>query len=101
MSGPNLTPGSPQRTTASADAVMKGHGFYNEHSRPQQTADSLGLPLLGRTVEEMTVPQGAEPAAVADFGAAQGRNSLGADAPRRREDTKADDVLHPDSGYPH
>src|SRR5919112_6474297 len=77
MSGPNLTPGSPQRTTASADAVMKGHGFYNEHSRSQQTADSLGLPLLGRAVEEMTVPQGAEPAMVADFGAAQGRNSLG------------------------
>jgi hypothetical protein len=56
---------------------MKGHGFYNEHSRPQQQADSLGLPLLERAVEEMTVPQGAEPAAVADFGAAQGRNSLG------------------------
>src|SRR5918998_5106687 len=77
MSGPNLTPGSSQRTTASADAVMKGHGFYNEHSRPQQKADSLGLPLLERAVEEITVPQGAEPAAVADFGAAQGRNSLG------------------------
>src|SRR3712207_3504621 len=77
MSGPNLTPGSPQRTTASADAVMKGHGFYNEHSRPQQTADILGLPLLGRAVEEMTVPQGAESVAVADYGAAQGRNSLG------------------------
>ncbi len=77
MSGPNLTPGSPQRTTASADAVMKGHGFYNEHSRPQQQADSLGLPLLERAVEEMTVLQGTEPAAVADFGAAQGRNSLG------------------------
>jgi hypothetical protein len=77
MSEPNLTPGSSQRTTASADAVMKGHGFYNEHSRPQQKADSLGLPLLERAVEEITVPQGAEPAAVADFGAAQGRNSLG------------------------
>ena len=77
MSGPNLTPGSSQRTPASADAVMKGHGFYNEHSRSQQQADSLGLPLLERAVEEMTVPQGAEPAAVADFGAAQGRNSLG------------------------
>jgi hypothetical protein len=77
MSGPNLTPGSAQRTTASADAVMKGHGFYNEHSHPQQKADSLGVPLLERAVEEMTVPQGAEPAAVADFGAAQGRNSLG------------------------
>jgi hypothetical protein len=77
MSGPNLTPESAQRTTASADAVMKGHGFYNEHSHPQQKADSLGVPLLERAVEEMTVPQGAEPAAVADFGAAQGRNSLG------------------------
>jgi hypothetical protein len=77
MSEPNLTPGSSQRTTASADAVMKGHGFYNKHSRPQQKANSLGLPLLERAVEEMTVPQGAEPAAVADFGAAQGRNSLG------------------------
>src|ERR687897_2780512 len=76
MSGPNLTPGSSQRTTASADAVMKGHGFYNEHSHAQRKADSLGVPLLERAVEEMAVPQGAEPAAVADFGAAQGRNSL-------------------------
>jgi S-adenosylmethionine-dependent carboxyl methyltransferase len=76
MSEPNLTPGSAQRTTAPADAVMKGHGFYNEHSRPQQNADSLGLPLLERAVEELNVPQGAELAAVADFGAAQGRNSL-------------------------
>jgi len=77
MSGHNRTPASSQITTASVDAVMKGHGFYNEHSHPQQKADSLGLPLLERAVEEMTVPQGAEPAAVADFGAAQGRNSLG------------------------
>src|SRR5919202_5336724 len=76
MSGSNLTPGSSKRTTASADAVMKGDGFYNEHSRPQQKADSLGLPLLERAVEEMTVPLGQEPTAVADFGAAQGRNSL-------------------------
>ena len=76
MSGSNLAPGSSQRTAASADAVMKGHGFYNEHSRPQQKADSLGLPLLERAVGEMTVPQGAEPATVADLGAAQGRNSL-------------------------
>jgi hypothetical protein len=77
MSGSNLTPGSAQRTTASADAVMKGHGFYNKHSRPQHKADSLGLPLLERAVEEMAVPRKAEPAVVADFGAAQGRNSLG------------------------
>jgi len=76
MSGPNLTPESSQRTTASADAVMKGRGFYNKHSRPQQKADSLGLPLLEKAAEEMTVPQGTELAAVADFGAAQGRNSL-------------------------
>jgi hypothetical protein len=77
MSGPNLTAGSSQRTTSSADAVMKGHGFYNEHSRSQQQADSLGLPLLERAVEEMAVLQEAEPAVLADFGAAQGRNSLG------------------------
>src|SRR5215217_47675 len=76
MSRSNLTPGSAQRTALSADAVMKGQGFYNEHSRPQQKADSLGLPLLERAVGEMTVPQGPEPATVADFGAAQGRNSL-------------------------
>ena len=57
MSGSNLTPGSSQRTVASADAVIKGPGFYNEHSRPQQKADSLGLPLLERAVGEMTVPQ--------------------------------------------
>jgi hypothetical protein len=76
MSGPNLTSTSAQRITTSADEVMKGHGFYDEHSHPQQKTDSLGLPLLERAVEEMTVPQGAEPEAVADFGTAQGRNSL-------------------------
>src|SRR5919199_222286 len=76
MSGPNLTPGSAQNTESADAAVMKGHGFYNEHSRPQQNANSLGLPLLERAVGEMTVPQGPEPATVADFGAAQGRNSL-------------------------
>jgi hypothetical protein len=76
MSGPNLTPGSAQNTASADAAVMKGHGFYNEHSRPQQKADSLGLPLLERAVGQMTLPQGVEPATVADFGAAQGRNSL-------------------------
>ena len=76
MSGPNLTPGSTQNTASADAAVMKGHGFYNEHSRPQQKADSLGLPLLERAVGQMTLPQGVEPAMVADFGAAQGRNSL-------------------------
>src|SRR5918993_882339 len=76
MSEPDLSPGSSQKTTPSADVVMKGRGFYNEHSRPQQKADSLGLPLLERAVGEMTVPRGAELATVADFGAAQGRNSL-------------------------
>jgi hypothetical protein len=61
MSGPNLTPESAQRTAVSADAVMKVHGFYNEHSHPQQKADSLGVPLLERAVEEITVPRGQSP----------------------------------------
>jgi hypothetical protein len=39
MSGPDLSPGSSQKTTPSADAVMKGRGFYNEHSRPQHKAE--------------------------------------------------------------
>ena len=76
MSEPNLTPDSAQNTASADAAVMKGHGFYNEHSRPQQKADSLGLALLERAVGEVSVPQGPEPATVADFGAAQGRNSL-------------------------
>ena len=101
MSGPNLTPGSAQNTGSADAAVMKGHGFYNEHSRPQQTADSLRLPFLGRAVEKMTVPQGAEPAVVADFGAAQGRNSLGPTRLAVEKIPTADDVLLPDSGYPH
>ena len=100
MSGPNLTPGSPQRTTASADAVMKGHGFYNEHSRPQQTADSLGLPLLGRAIEERTVPQGQSLQRLQTLGPRRGPTPW-SDAPRRTKDTTADDGIHPDSGYPH
>jgi predicted nucleic acid-binding Zn ribbon protein len=49
MSGSNLTPGSAQRTTASADAVMKGHGFYNKHSRPQQKDSPATSAIRGST----------------------------------------------------
>jgi hypothetical protein len=56
-------------------AAMEGQGFYNAHSRPQQAAAALGEVMLARAAAR--VPPGTSPIVIADYGSAEGRNSLG------------------------
>lgn len=53
---------------------MEGGGYYNAHSRPQGSASELGIPLLQRAAQQVPLTEG--PMALADFGCAQGKNSL-------------------------
>lgn len=57
--------------------VMAGGGFYNEHSAPQHGAAAFGLDLLRAAAASVPLPSAGEPFLIADYGAAQGRNSLG------------------------
>jgi hypothetical protein len=61
-------------TTAAGHSQMEGDGYYNAHSRPQGSAAELGIPLLKRAAQEVPITD--DITRIADFGAAQGKNSL-------------------------
>jgi hypothetical protein len=64
--------------SASRDApgVMERGGFYNEHSQPQHDAGAFGMPMLLEAASAVPIPTTGHTFVVADYGAAQGRNSL-------------------------
>src|SRR5690349_6330576 len=77
MTLPENTDAAPVLSTASAaGSVMEGQGFYNDHSRPQHAALDYALPMLKQAVVEMSLPEQDQDLVVADFGAAEGRNSI-------------------------
>jgi hypothetical protein len=77
MTRPENTTAAPVLSTASAaGSVMEGQGFYNDHSRPQHAALDYALPMLTQAVAELTLPEPGQDLVVADFGAAEGRNSI-------------------------
>jgi salicylate 1-O-methyltransferase len=53
---------------------MEGRGFYNTHSRPQQAAARHGIELLVQAAGQLD--PGPPPLVIADYGSAEGRNSL-------------------------
>ena len=57
-----------------AHGAMEGSGFYNRNSSMQAAGIALVLPLWESVAS--TVPVGDEPLAIADYAAAQGRNSF-------------------------
>ena len=64
-------------TMSDASGVMARGGFYNAHSQPQHSAAEFGLVLLEQAAAEVPLPAAGLPLVIADYGAAQGRNSLG------------------------
>jgi hypothetical protein len=64
----------PVRVARRIGAAMEGQGFYNAHSRPQQAAAALGEVMLARAAAR--VPPGTSPIVIADYGSAEGKNSL-------------------------
>jgi hypothetical protein len=55
---------------------MLGHGFYNKHSHEQGKANTYGLPLLVEAVSGIDFGQIGDEFRIADYGSAQGQNSL-------------------------
>ena len=55
---------------------MLGHGFYNKHSHEQGKANTYGLPLLVEAVKGIDVDRIGGEFRIADYGSAQGQNSL-------------------------
>jgi len=65
------TPATPDR-----EEHMLGHGFYNKHSHVQGAANSYGLPLIARAVAALGAGTLGGVLRLADYGSAQGHNSL-------------------------
>ena len=63
-------------TEAQSQEHMLGHGFYNKHSQEQGTANRFSLPHLVDAVNAIDLTRTAEHFRIADYGSAQGRNSL-------------------------
>jgi S-adenosylmethionine-dependent carboxyl methyltransferase len=61
---------------ADLSGVMRRGGFYNLHSSPQHDAASPALALLSQAAEIAPLPDRGAPLVIADYGAAQGGNSL-------------------------
>ena len=59
-----------------APGVMRRGGFYNRHSLPQHEAASYAEPVLHQAAEATPAPASGRSVVIADYGAAQGRNSL-------------------------
>jgi hypothetical protein len=55
---------------------MAAAGEYAEESATQHGAAAFGFPLIPRAAESVVLPPAGEPLLLADFGAAQGTNSL-------------------------
>lgn len=60
---------------------MLGHGFY-KHSHAQGEANAYGLPLIIEGINQIDLQQVGTEVRIADFGSAQGQNSLCRSRPR-------------------
>ncbi len=56
--------------------VMQRGGFYNRHSLPQHAAAAFAGDVLAQAAAAAPLPDPRAPFVIADYGAAQGRNSL-------------------------
>jgi hypothetical protein len=83
------------------EATMESRGFYNRHSTLQAAAAAMATSWLVEAADEVPLPEGAGASiTVADFGAAQGHNSMpplteAVGALRRRTDVPIQ-VVHTD-----
>jgi SAM dependent carboxyl methyltransferase len=62
--------------SSSDEEHMLGHGFYNKHSQEQAKANMDALPLIVEAVNAIDFGQIGSEFRIADYGSAQGQNSL-------------------------
>jgi len=63
--------------TSFTPAPMEGHGGYNRSSEVQAAGLSPAVPLLEAAARTVPLVDGPAPIVIADYGASEGRNSLG------------------------
>jgi hypothetical protein len=62
--------------TPRSEEHMLGHGFYNKHSHEQGKANTYALPLIPEAIAKTDLDQIGDEFRIADYGSAQGQNSL-------------------------
>ena len=62
--------------TPRSEEHMLGHGFYNKHSHEQGKANAYALPLIPEAIAKADLDQIGDEFRIADYGSAQGENSL-------------------------
>ena len=60
-----------------AHGAMEGKGSYNLHGKLPAAGGALALPVLKKAIQCVSLNAGDQPIVVADYGAAQGKNSFG------------------------
>ncbi len=76
MTGPTKPTQPHGASPAESQEHMLGHGFYNDHSQEQHAANRYGLPHILEAVEALQIDPAPERLNIADYGSAQGKNSL-------------------------
>lgn len=66
----------PTDSAALSTEHMLGHGFYNKHAQAQAAANRFGLNLIEQAIQRVDLARVGDVFRIADYGAAQGRNSL-------------------------
>ncbi|HUK50134.1 MAG TPA: hypothetical protein VLV18_03785 [Terriglobales bacterium] len=72
-----MPPENSQRANSpDTEEHMLGHGYYNKNSHAQNQANAYALPLLVESVNEVELDRVSRCFQIADYGSAQGINSL-------------------------
>ncbi len=68
-------PEATDRDAPSAEHML-GHGFYSKHAQAQAAANRFGLDLIQQAIHQVDFARVGDVFRIADYGAAQGHNSL-------------------------
>lgn len=71
-----MNPSGSNLSGARDEEHMLGHGFYNKNSHEQGKANTYGLPLLLEAIDKIDLAKIGDEFRIADYGSAQGQNSL-------------------------
>jgi len=71
-----MTQSTEKLSASHSEEHMLGHGFYNKHSHEQAKANTYALSLIVEAITRIDFAQIGSEFRIADYGSAQGKNSL-------------------------
>jgi hypothetical protein len=72
----HMTQSTEKLSGSHSEEHMLGHSFYNKHSHEQAKANTYALPLIVEAIARIDLAQIGSEFRIADYGSAQGQNSL-------------------------